>query len=259
MKTSRLSVLCVVLSLSLPVARADEVKPSVADLIRILEDPDKSTVTKEEALRILEKYRAEAEPAIPALKKLLQSRSLQVRTVACLGAIGKPAVPVLADAWKGQNVYVRRAVADALGSIGPEAKEAIPALLEWIKADEPYAQRAAQALNKISPEPKVFVPAAIEVITKRLAKKDTGWYGSAAETMIEGLGKMGPAAKDAVPILIKVLEAKVAVLPTINALAAIGTDSKPALLVLRSYLDNREFGRAAEKAIEKIKGDKSEK
>ena len=60
-----------------------------------------------------------------------------------LGKIGpdtKDALPALAGLLKDKHEDVRWAALDALGKIGPEAKAAIPVLVELLKDKEAHAE-----------------------------------------------------------------------------------------------------------------------
>ncbi len=58
----------------------------------------------------------------------------------------------LRAALKDQDAFVRRAAAEALGGIGPEAKEAVPDLRAALKdRNVGVRQAAAVALRKIGP------------------------------------------------------------------------------------------------------------
>ncbi len=61
-------------------------------------------------------------------------------------------LPVLIEALKDDDTYVRRDAAKALGRFGPGAAEAVPALLPLLADKEPSVRKAAgQSLEKIGP------------------------------------------------------------------------------------------------------------
>jgi HEAT repeat protein len=62
-------------------------------------------------------------------------------------------VPILAEALKDTDAFVRRDVAAALGKIGPDAKPAVPALLA-AQGDKNASVRTqvARALQQIDPD-----------------------------------------------------------------------------------------------------------
>ena len=87
---------------------------------------------------------------------VLKDEEGSVRKVAAeaLGGIGpeaKTAVPALIEALKNEHEYVRATVALALGGIGPEAKAAAPALKEALKDEYELVRKATgEALREIT-------------------------------------------------------------------------------------------------------------
>jgi HEAT repeat protein len=61
-------------------------------------------------------------------------------------------VPALMEVLKDSDTFVRRDAAAALGEFGPDAKSAVPALLALQNDKEPVRRAAADALEKIDPE-----------------------------------------------------------------------------------------------------------
>jgi HEAT repeat protein len=99
-------------------------------------------------------------------------------------------VAALADAAKDTDRDVRRAAASSLGVIGPAALDAVPALTQATTDPDPSVRGAAiETLGRIG-GPSV-VPALMQ------AMKDPR-TGSLA---IPALGLVGPAARDALPVL----------------------------------------------------------
>jgi HEAT repeat protein len=187
-----------------------------------------------------------------------------VKTAERLAKMGKVAVPVLIEALKDKDNNLKSIVANALGQIGPDAKDAIPELAEGLKNQtEPYAisaltlalgkigsasvpalrellkgnnvtiqGEAAGALKLIGPDAADAVPELIDVVKKR--KDATDIAGLQA---IDALGKIGPKAKDAVPELTEALKDKTAHSPfRLRAAMALGNlgpsakDAVPALV-----------------------------
>ncbi len=96
--------------------------------------------------------------------------------------------------------FVRQFAAASLEELGPAAKEAIPALEQTLKSEQDLGIciAAASALAAIGPE---GVPALTSALT--LAVYDKQW------SILQALGKLGPAAKSAVPALMKLLRTEV--------------------------------------------------
>jgi HEAT repeat protein len=105
---------------------------TISDLVRQLSSNDFHV--RQHAARQLGNLGLAARDAVPALGKALHDNFPEVRNSAgkALGQIGKPAVPVLVEALKHRDAGVRTRAAQALKQAGPDAKEAVPALIEAI-------------------------------------------------------------------------------------------------------------------------------
>jgi HEAT repeat protein len=86
-----------------------------------------------------------------------------MKICAALANLGPPVTPVLLEALKDDNREVQRAAVNALGEIGPDAKEAIPALAAILRdSDRQSPQHEARdALIAIG---KPAVPALIDAL-----------------------------------------------------------------------------------------------
>jgi HEAT repeat protein len=140
--------------------------------------------------------------AVPALVKALQDDDATVysKAIFALARAGKPAVPALIEALKSENSQVREGAAEVLGEIGKDAKTAVPQLKDLLKDNAPHVRvQAAMALYRAE-----YRPAAMIALLAGAAKQnDTGRLGA-----IRSLGKIGPAAKRAVPVLAEALKNK---------------------------------------------------
>src|SRR5207244_2990828 len=129
---------------------------------------------------------------------------------------------------------IRCDVANAIGYVGPAARDAIPALI--IALEPPPEAGPAQAtviregaiyaLGRMGPDAKVAVPALAKVI------QDARLSAELRFCAIRSLGNLGPPAKDAVPSLIQFLKEKKNRSYFHEAtltLAGIGCDAVPAL------------------------------
>ena len=100
-------------------------KPGVADLIEVLQDKTQATPVREGAARTLGKLAA------------------------------KEAIRPLVDTLRDPDKGVRRAAADGLGSLGPDAVVAAPKLRDLVKSDPAAADAAQAALDRIESEKKM--------------------------------------------------------------------------------------------------------
>ncbi|MDP2599689.1 MAG: HEAT repeat domain-containing protein [Deltaproteobacteria bacterium] len=143
---------------------------------------------------------SDAKESVPFLLKILKNGNPEIRASAArsLGQIRSNAdivVPSLAAALTDPDVYVRWFAARALGRIGKEAQAAVPALVMAMQDESVYVRRSVvTSLGQIELFNAEVVGAMIAVLEKE-----------GEEELILGaiqvLGKAGPNAKEAVPIL----------------------------------------------------------
>lgn len=167
----RRTQLCVLLAIFfVPGACATAQSLAIDKAITDLKDPD--TATRERAARLLWDRSAEnpdnVKAAVPALGEAVLDRNLNIRfmvmtTLKNLGPASKIAVPALIKALatfpeatpplEGPHRYyadARWAAADALGAIGPDARDAIPALQQSLRDPSADVRKAAaEALKQI--------------------------------------------------------------------------------------------------------------
>ena len=108
---------------------------------------------------------------------------------------GVRAVDLLASYLKHANDAVRRKAAESLGSLGPKAREALPALIDALddSPDGPM-QTVAKAVADVSLGDKQTVSALIAIVRDRDDRRDRG--------AIMAVRNMGAAGKAVVPSLI---------------------------------------------------------
>ncbi len=227
---------------------------------------------------------AAAEPAVPGLAEALRDEQEAVRTAAAgaLGALGpraRSAAPVLfaalddpranvraaaaqalasleltaesvsslAKALGNPDGYVRAFAAWSLGNLGPDAREAVPALVEALVPDD-TANVVAAALARIGPAAAEAVPA----LVADLRGPDSGRRWRAART----LGRIGPLAESAVAELMAALrDPNEAVRAhAARALGRIGPGAKPAAADLQRATGDSDPGVRAEarQALERL-------
>jgi HEAT repeat protein len=103
--------------------------------------------------------------AVPVLIRVSDDRSARSHAIRALGAAGKIAVPLLADALKNDNPKIRSAAAEALSKIGTDAVEALPVLIEAL--DDPdweVRQQVANALGSMGPKAEPAVGALAKML-----------------------------------------------------------------------------------------------
>lgn len=136
-----------------------------------------------------------ARDAIPTLAATMKDPDPSVRRVAtqALGRIGGDAVvPALALALK--DPQVADTAVSALAGLGPVARDAAPALIDYVKTGDDRVRPAAlMALAKIGPVVVEVVP------TLTLALNDTD--AGVREAAVKALGLIGPPARSALPAL----------------------------------------------------------
>lgn len=107
------------------------------------------------AIRPLSCFGSAAQPAVPHLIPLLQHADADVRWNAArtLGKIrAVEALGPLLAALQDEHPAVREHAAEALGDLGPPAKDAIPALITALADEHPRVRRdAARSLGQLGP------------------------------------------------------------------------------------------------------------
>jgi len=190
------------------------------------------------------------------LVKKLKSSDPEIRRGAAkeLGSLGPDAadaVPALAAALKDQDKFVRRFAAQSLAKVGESAKSArepLSALLKNPNEAREVQEAAAQALA-VAGKPAVGVLAD--------AVKNNNLPSSVRTRAADSLGLIGKDAADAVPALTDALRAQEVRLNAASALGKIGPDAKPAVEKMQEMYDkkgerDRPFKAALKDAINKI-------
>jgi len=179
------------------------------DLVPLAGDPD--PLVRREAAHALLKIRPDREIIRPLIKKLLAESDpgTRNRILNAIADLGKAAVPNLIEALKDDEAAPYACV--VLGTIGPEAAEAAPALAERLKAEKrpEVRQQLAMALGAVGTEKAV--PALIQELSDaREATRVAAAFG---------LGRIGPPAEAGEAALTKSLETPDPVLKVVAAWA----------------------------------------
>ena len=169
---------------------ADEVEGLVAQLA------DSSWEVRQRAADRLGELGAAASPALPNLRdKLLNDTDEDVRASAVRAAVAVAPEPVslLPDLRKGlgdPNWKVKVAAAQALATLGPEARSALDVLLENVFGDVDVKVAVAQAVDALYPEEGAFLALAKEQVATQ------AFSGPAAVHLVAQLDR--PAERDEV-------------------------------------------------------------
>jgi HEAT repeat protein len=162
-----------------------------------------------------ETVRAAADAALEqlatSLPKAIQACVKQLKdcphSVTALRRTGVQGVAGLTKALEDEEPAVRESAARILSSIGEPAAPAAPALTKMLR-DRCSEVRlsAAKALWNITKQPEAVVPTLANLLTAKLspATEDAEARRRFLQTVIEALGRMGPAAGEAVPSLLKI-------------------------------------------------------
>jgi HEAT repeat protein len=183
---------------------------------------DESAGTRASAVVALACFRRGLDPRIPSLLEMIEKdkdpavREAFRRSAASIHppAVSAAIIPTLIAALRSPDGQVRDMACRVLMTFGPEAREAIPALIamareEW--SDSAVVDRQILALDRsaIQALPKIALETesagqVIAVLSELI--KETSPNRSAAA--VAALGEIGPAAESAVPALIRALSGK---------------------------------------------------
>ncbi len=185
--------------------RIGRTKAAVPMLARFL--TDSSVALREAAARALGETGPYAKAGVADLARALDDGKSRVRRAAAqaLGRIGPesvPAIPALATAMKDPAASVRREAAEALGEIDFQSDAASAALALGVDDPEFGVRLAAvNSLVRFGPEAADAVPA----LLRAMQSADPGYRNQRAvqKLAIRALGEIGPAAESAVPALTK--------------------------------------------------------
>jgi len=221
-----------------PPAPREAVKEPIAKLIAAMNDPD--LLRRERAIQAVGQRGAEAKDAVPALIKLLEPGAVslplavelqygrQVRAshshhvIEALGRIGptaQAALPSLRRFLRDKELEI--AAAEAIARIspapGPARREAIEVLVRaWRRGGE-ERRAALEAFSRIGPAAEDAIPALARAVPEAGAPEALASIGPAAvpalieslrsgdratrEAAMRALARIGPAARDAVPLV----------------------------------------------------------
>jgi outer membrane protein assembly factor BamB len=243
------------------------------------------------------KVRASAEEALvqragrslPLLRRFINSgdQGLQWETFEIIRRIGPPAIPLLVELLRHQQVEIRRLAADALIDLAPDTVWIQPALRRSLRDEDsmvaadsaralgalrsrasPSVNALVRALTHHEPHVRIYAAEALASIgptasaaTKDLARALRDPIPGVRWSAGEALGSIGPAAQSAVPQLIEALKDKFLYVRicAAGALGNIGPKSQPAREALTEAAKDPALRHEAEWALNKINGVESAK
>jgi len=192
-------------------------------------------------------------PAVNPLVEALKDGNPVVRRYATMalkeiGAKAKNAVPMLIDALHDQDVATRQFAALALNEIGPDAKAATIDLVYAMLRDKDKDVRnnSALALLRVNPDPSVAAPAFRQGLRDKLAVGVT-------DCAVEGLTKLGAAGVPELSNALKDQDNDVR-RRAAEILGKLGAAAKPAVPALKAAANDADpaVKAAAQKALDAI-------
>jgi hypothetical protein len=163
----------------------------------------------------------------------------------------KDVVPVLTTALQDKDARMRQSAASAIGEFGKAARPAIPSLVKL--AEDPLVDRGTvyRALEAADADAKVVLP----ILVKAVKEGDRNQVAAAAHY----LGKLGPRAEPAVPVLVARLKSiprpDNAWSQIVAALGEIGPGAREAVPVLEGFLNPKWNTNEVLAALKKIRGE----
>jgi HEAT repeat protein len=219
--------------------------------VRLPAMEDKSVQVFQGVAQALRKVgKPSVKPLIKALSRpdgpILSPASLALGFV---GSDAKEAVPALAATLSNKHEYIRSFALGALRKIGPNAQPAVPALIRSMQTERhPVArQQAITALGNIGPGAKPAVPALVKALLEER-------YYYNRKSAASALGRIGPNAQQAVPALVQAAQKDkhdFVRRGAAEALGGIGQNAKSAVPALAAMLYDKDSSqrRAAAKGL----------
>lgn len=193
-------------------------------------------------------------PAIPLLVELLRHEQVSFRRFAADASIDlapdtESIQPALRRALRDEDSMVAADAARALGALGHRASPSVPALVRALSHEEPHVRiYVAEALATIGPK--------ASAATKALARALTDPIPGVRWAAGEALAGIGPAAQTAVPQLIEALKDKYLYVRicAARALGSIGPKAQAAREALKAFANDPALRKQVEWALHRIAG-----
>jgi HEAT repeat protein len=223
-------------------------------LIKALDDKDDGVV--EAALESIKKQEAPPKAALEPLTKLANDPKHEVRTEAIklLGKVGEPALPALKVLLAKPSAADRMALYEAVLPLGAKATPLLPDLQTYMLESRWWDD-----------EEKLFVifkncgsvgAKSLAGVLKSLHDPKSPHLDAAndrATTILKALGQMGPAAKDATPVLIVILKDRETIRPQVlETFGDIGPAAKEAIPAVQELAADATVGPMARAALKRM-------
>ena len=155
-----------------------------------------------ESLETIASFGPQSEALVQNVSHILQHerseiRSLAIKAMAAIDQQVPRKVEVLRSMLDDGDWEVRRQAGTELGKLGPEAKAAVPRLFELLSSDQD-SEYSNQSLEEINAAP-------VEAVPMLISKLESSERRARFHAMTL-LGKIGPAAAEAIPKLEEMLE-----------------------------------------------------
>jgi len=222
--------------------------------------------------------------SLPLLRRFINSgdEDLQLETFEIIRRIGPPAIPLLVELLRHQQILIRRLAADALIDLAPETQSIQPALRRALRDEDsmvvadaaralgalrgrasPSVLALVKALSHEEPHVRIYAAEALASIgpkagaaTNDLARALRDPVPGVRWAAGEALGSIGPAARSAVPQLIEALKDEFLYVRicAAGALGNIGPKTQAAREALKVAANDPALRHEAEWALNKIAG-----
>jgi HEAT repeat protein len=225
-----------------------DVVPVLIDGLGHLQDKQLNTILVVRALAHLGPAARAALPNLMGLLKQVEADPEIIRAFVRIDPQGETCVPWLIESLRGDDPDTVLAAIDALGLLGPRARDALPALITAIGRDLTNNQgrssqaEAIYALGRIDPTAPSVLSALLDVLKspRGVRGDESEDYGHDIEAAADVLATLGPSAASAIPPLMNLLRHRRQNHYTINvfdaialALGQIGPEAKEAIPILK--------------------------
>lgn len=148
-------------------------------------------------IRALSRYGADAKPSLPELVSILEDKTLDIetrwnaaRTIGKMREAGDDAIPVMVAMLKHEDSRIREHAAEALGDIGPPSRPAIDALVAVLGDKDTKVRRdAVRSIGQIGADESVIPE------VEKLVKDPEAIVRDAAAKTLEQLRKQAESSK----------------------------------------------------------------